>query len=211
VLFPKVSDPELKKLLLWPVQVLRPGIGLIGFEAENKIQLADLLDYSYDVNDTDWSFAYAGYQAKPGLTSILLQPASAAETMAEIKKDLGNKNLQDIPVNENEKRSLPQKIGDGIKLVLFGGILGALKLVDKGASGSGANPGDGKNGMLADLQDWLSKNIEDLQKKRNDEIQRLLNFFDNDAHEALQYAIPLNSPYLHRGNGALPGGFPGTF
>ncbi|MCC6373064.1 MAG: hypothetical protein IT236_18820 [Bacteroidia bacterium] len=54
-------------------------------------------------------------------------------------------------------------------------------------------------GLYSKFKTWLNQNIEDLEKKRESELQRLLKLFDENSDEALQYALPLDSNYFSRG------------
>jgi hypothetical protein len=49
------------------------------------------------------------------------------------------------------------------------------------------------------LEKWLAGNLDALEKKRQNEIERLLRLFNENPAEALKYAIPLGGPYQNRG------------
>ncbi|TVT41821.1 hypothetical protein FNT36_10385 [Hymenobacter setariae] len=49
------------------------------------------------------------------------------------------------------------------------------------------------------LEKWLAGNLNALEKKRQNEIERLLRLFNDNPAEALKYAIPLGGPYQNRG------------
>jgi hypothetical protein len=49
------------------------------------------------------------------------------------------------------------------------------------------------------LEKWLAGNLDALEKKRQNEIERLLRLFNENPAEALKYAIPLGGPYQDRG------------
>ncbi|MDB5145002.1 MAG: cyclic nucleotide-binding protein [Mucilaginibacter sp.] len=56
-----------------------------------------------------------------------------------------------------------------------------------------------KQGLFQRTKQWLNQRLDELEKKRDSELKRLVDLFDKDTDEALQYAIPLSSPYLDRG------------
>lgn len=56
-----------------------------------------------------------------------------------------------------------------------------------------------KQGLFQRAKQWLNQRLDELEKKRDSELKRLVDLFDKDSDEALQYAIPLSSPYLDRG------------
>ena len=199
--FPHVTAAELDTLLLWQLQVFHPSIGMVGFEENTKINIADLFIYP-TIKNTSWTFADPGLTDKPPFTQIIVTPPSVEEVMKEIKTDVGQKPIEDIiPANE-KKNPLLQKLLNIIKLILFLPLLGLLKLFDffsKPMTANYAENNRGTPGLFQKLQTWIEKNLDELQKKRDSELKRLVNLFDKDTNEALQYAIPLNSPYLDRG------------
>ena len=62
-----------------------------------------------------------------------------------------------------------------------------------------ARPGSGRPGLFQRLESWLGGRIDNLEQKRQNEIERLLKLFGENLEEALKYAIPLGGPYQDRG------------
>ncbi|MCR5890960.1 hypothetical protein LRS06_24870 [Hymenobacter sp. J193] len=60
-------------------------------------------------------------------------------------------------------------------------------------------PASSRPGVFQRLENWLGGRIHHLEQKRQNEIERLLRLFGDNTEEALKYAIPLNSPYMNRG------------
>jgi hypothetical protein len=196
-LYPQISQEELTSLLIWDKQVLFPSIGFIGFEKKDRLDLASIFNYNQPV-DADWSFAHPGNPDRPTLQLITITPATNEEFIKSVKEEIGQKSLENIPNNPGDNPSIPEKILDYIKwifLALLGLLLLPLRLLPRV---EGNNPRAG-TGLFGRLQNWIEKNLDQLQKKRNSEIKRLLKLFDQNKDEALQYAIPLDSPYLNRG------------
>lgn len=54
-------------------------------------------------------------------------------------------------------------------------------------------------GFFTMLENWMKRNLDDIEKKRQEELDRLMRLFEEDPDEALKYALPLDSPYLNRG------------
>ncbi len=206
-LIPAITTKDLDKLLLWDLQVFHPVIGLIGFEEKNQIQFTDLFIYP-QAKKMDWGFAHPGLADRPALHQIIVKPVSAETIIEEIKADIGQKPIEEILSPEERGDSFFDKVFTGLKIISFLPILGLIKLVELLPQGGGvsnsANSSGGKPGLLKQLQNWFEKNLDELQKKRENEIKRLLNLFDDNTNEALQYAIPLNSPYLNRGESETP-------
>jgi tetratricopeptide (TPR) repeat protein len=197
---PQITQIELKALLLWDVQVLHPSIGMVGFETSNKLNLEMLFAYNEHI-ESDWSFANPGIENKPAFNSINIIPPTAEELINDIKKDIGQKPLSDIPKTEKDTPAIIDKLIDPIKYGLFKTTYELTSLVQKILpQASDSSNTSNNDGMLQQLQNWLLENIDELDKKRNDEITRLMNLFNDNSDEALQYAIPLDSPYFNRGS-----------
>lgn len=201
-LYPEVNSEELNTIFLWEMQVFHPAIGLTGFEKKDQIHLADLFDYGQGLQN-DWSFAHPGLPDRLLLMQIMVTQPSSAEIIDAIKESIDAKPLEEIPLKKDSSTTWLGKIFDMLKLVLFSLIYGLLSLLGKIFSGTNStrryNVSDGDEGLLQKFQRWLQVNMEELQKKRDKEINRLLDMFDENTDEALQYAIPLDSPYLNRG------------
>lgn len=205
---PETTNSELKTLLLWDCYVFHPSIGLVGFGMNNKTDLLDLLNYESPC-EVNWGNAHHGNPALPGLNEIRIQNKMAEEILDSLKESVGTKPLTEIPEKESDKKTPAKKIagtlGRGLlKGGLFiAGIIGSV--AGAGAtSGSGNSSGGGKGsssstGLFKRFHAWMNKTLEELEKERDTELRRLLNMFDHDTAEALAYAIPLNSPYLNRG------------
>ena len=193
-IIPQVNRNELNKILLWDKQIFHPVVGLIGVEAKDQTRLIDLLSFS-EPSTNDWSFAHPGIPSKPQFNEILISSPTAGELMDSIKKEIGEKPLDELSKKDREE-SVFKKLLDRIKYAGLKGVGELLKLAGKAGSG---DDGSGSEGIYQKIEKWVFKNLEELEKKRRDEIKRLLDLFDENTNEALQYAIPLDSPYLNRG------------
>jgi tetratricopeptide (TPR) repeat protein len=219
ILVPEISAEQLADIMLWECQVFHPSIGLVGFEKADRIDLAELLDTREPCN-TDWRLAHPGLPKKSRLKEIHVQMPSVTDVMESFREDIEQKPLSEIPGNEEAQSNSVSRLMDDIKR---GGLKGALfasgKLKDllKGSDNSdkGANQSSGSveaggqagsgggnldsPGLLDRIHNWAKQNLEDLERKRRNEIERLLNLFDNNIDEALKYAIPIGGPYHNRG------------
>ncbi|MET0392902.1 MAG: hypothetical protein ABW019_07160 [Chitinophagaceae bacterium] len=202
-LLPQVSAAEWQDLLVWERQVFHPSIGFVGFEKADQVSLSDLFSYS-ETSDADWSFAHPGLPDRPRLEEIRVERPSAEELIETIKEEIGQKPLEDIPADPAEESSALSRLLDRLKMgLLKGGLFAAAglnRLMPEGNPSAGRHDPSGKPGFLQQLQEWLAQNLGKLQEKRDNEIGRLLKLFDENRDEALQYAIPLDSQYLKRGN-----------
>lgn len=209
VLYPVTGTDELKKLLLWDVQVFHPHIGLVGFEAKDKIELADFIGLPQP-HHQNWDLAHPGLNPLPGLQMIGLEPDENADMLDTLKEDVGSVPLSQIPdVTEEGESPASKNIKKTTNAIAMVGLFFLLALAFIGkviftvlaaifpiSASPYRRP---KKGLLQELEDWVNRKITDLQKQRDSELNRLMNLFDKDADEALKYAIPLNSPYLDRG------------
>src|SRR6476661_3089687 len=274
-LWPATSPTELGAALLWPWQLLHPGIGLVGFDTHDELDLSTLLDCG-PPRPTDWGRAVPGTPLRPRLHQIRMLPPTAAEVVQSMQAEIGSQPLQALPGLADAKTSRVQAMVDSIRhgllwfglallrfrpggpsqsegssgkglltlvglaamlailtansssadwstrailglvlLFMVGGTL-ALAFLLGGAAGSppprhgagsnvqgrpaAARPGASTGpGLLARLEQWMGNNLQDLERKRQNEIERLLRLFGENLEEALKYAIPLGGPYQDRG------------
>lgn len=194
--YPEIGADEWSRLLSWDVQVLHPSIGLAGFHHADRLDPATLFDGA-PATGTDWSLAHPGLPAKPLLEYIEVHRPSPQEVISSIREDMDTQPLRDIPKEEDDEPTPLQKALDEAKRGVIKGTLNALDKLndvlpdsDRGGSGSG---------WLHKFQDWLLNNLAELERRRNNELQRLVNLFDKDSDEALKYAIPLDDTYAPRG------------
>jgi tetratricopeptide (TPR) repeat protein len=218
-LTPEVTEHELKSLLIWDYQVFHPAHGFIGFEKTDRISLTDLLQYP-DPNPVSWEYANPGQPAWIRLHEIRVLPPSVEDLFESIKEFVSSKPLEDIPYANEEKDSSVKDLTNAIRrAVLKGGLntLKALMAFSEGNKGFGEQAqelnkmltGKSTGGtlphkaaeqrLLKRLVEWMQQRLEDLQKQRQSELKRLSDLFDTNTDEALQYAIPLSSPYFNRG------------
>ncbi|MGI4867419.1 MAG: hypothetical protein ACRYFZ_26100 [Janthinobacterium lividum] len=258
-LWPATTPEELRAALLWPVQLLHPSIGLVGFDTTDELDLTTLLDCG-PARPTSWHFAQPGPPPKPPLRQLRVLPPTAAEVVEAMQTGIGTVPLTELPGpgkgqpgwGRQVLRTLQHRllqaglavvrglrgpggqrasdVADGLRtfgklagivalvclalfaLVSFGkpGI-GALLIVvvrllaylfknTSGDAGRAARPvAPPKPGALGRLEKWLGGTIKDLEKKRQNELERLLRLFNENPAEALKYAIPLGGPYENRG------------
>ncbi|RYY53836.1 MAG: hypothetical protein EOO09_16555 [Chitinophagaceae bacterium] len=198
-LFPAITDAELESLLVWHRQVFHPSSGFAGFEEKDRIDPGSFISVAAG-NGLDWSFANPGNPARPLIHEIRVVQVSADETIGAIMEELDTKKLEDIPKTEKDPGAM-EKFFDKVKMGVFRFLLSLVGLVYKLAPKS-ENGGQG----LHRAARWLQQSIGNLDKKRQDELMRLLRLFEKDKDEALKYAPPLNSKYLNRGSGDVSAG-----
>ncbi len=206
--YPYCSPAELKEILMWDVQVFHPTIGLVGFDKEDALSLEQLFNYTNPVA-MQWDFAHPGVPLRPALMQVQVSQPTQQEVLDSIKKDIDAQPLKDIPGAKEGKLPAIEKVTDTIKYgmlkALYSLINGAVFLGNVLPAGNsnrlqnGNASGTPSSGMFAQWQNWLEKNMEMLEKRQQDELQRLMKMFEENPELALQYAIPLDSKYLDRG------------
>ena len=201
-LSPAVTVVDLQKTLLYPRQIFHPTIGLVGFEKEDRLDWGKLLEFKNNTS-TDWHFAKKGNPPFAKLRSIRVHQPSVDDVMQSFRDMIDQKSLEDLMGDEdgNGDSSLSDTFSKFGLNILKGG-LGALQNLGQGMDG-----GEGESsspGMMGRMQDWVNKNLDELERRRKKELDRLSDLFDKDMDEALKYAIPLDSPYLDRGSADIP-------
>lgn len=201
VLVPDITMEELGKVLMWEYQLFHPVYGFTGFEAGDCLTINDLIKLPRP-QASSWEQEITPATPFPALQYVSIQATTAAEVFDEVKDSVNNKSLDDIP-KEQESTPLSRLLNPISRISLLGG----LYLLKKASAllagqGNGSATGSDKPGTLDKLQDWMKGKLEDLERKREDELKRLLRMFEKNTDEALQYAIPLNNPYLNRGESA---------
>ncbi|RKR81826.1 hypothetical protein BDD43_1984 [Mucilaginibacter gracilis] len=213
-LWPVTGADELKALLLWDIQVFHPNIGLVGFESKDEVKLTDFVHLSAP-RPSDWSFAHPGLTPAPVLQQIGLKVEDEPESVMEaIKEDVGSKSLDQIPSADPDETAL-QKYGKqatnwlaqlGLYMLLLLALIGKIIFAPLSWFFSGAFPRSGSSGgLLHKIEQWVGQKLADIEKQRDTELKRLMDLFDKNSDEALQYAIPLSSPYLNRGSAPQSG------
>jgi tetratricopeptide (TPR) repeat protein len=214
VLYPVIEAGELKTLLLWDIQFFHPVIGLVGFEKKDEIMLDSFIHLPAPVV-SNWSFAHPGIALPAAFQQIALEAEDErTDIIEQMKEDVGSKPLQEIPLVNADDSAFVRRSKAALNifariglyfLLLFAltgkllfGFLGAIFPVDRSNQSS-------SGGLLQKMEGWINQKLQDIEKQRDTELKRLLKLFDKDTDEALQYAIPLASPYLNRGTAPQSG------
>lgn len=198
-LTPDVTIVDLQKALLYPRQIFHPSIGLVGFEKEDRINWSKILKLNNNTH-TNWNFAKKGNPPFAKLRSIRVNTENVLQSFDDM---IQRKSLEDLLDKDGKDRD--SSLSDTFSkfgLNIIKGGLGALSNLGQALGEDGG--GSSSPGMMDRMQDWVNKNLEELERRRKKELDRLSDLFDKDMDEALKYAIPLDSPYLNRGNAGTP-------
>lgn len=186
---PQVADEEWKTLLIYDWHFFHPGIGMVGFNHSDRVNLADLLTYPAAL-EQDWSLAKPGPPSAPALHQISVQQPKVEDIFAQVQ-GVGDKDLKDLGKN---------KPSDEDAKDLRSTLLNSLEKLLSQRPNLREGESQGWLGKMLDrLEMSIGKMIADLQKQRESEIDRLIRLYQDDPEEALRYSIPLDSPYEGRG------------
>ncbi|XAM01604.1 hypothetical protein OT109_09440 [Phycisphaeraceae bacterium D3-23] len=194
---PAVTDAELATLLATPSAVFHPSVGLVGYEPGEVLRLMDLLSGSA-LRATAWSMPEPG--AGVGSRLVAIEPTQVMtleELDAQLGVGLGDKPLSELPPTDDEgEPGTINKAGQG----MVGGLAGVLGwLASKAPATSGRPTWIDKLGAWANARQNTPQRAD--QRKRNQEINRLLDMLGKKSAEALSYAIPLSGLSQARGMG----------
>ncbi len=233
---PAATEAELRRLLRYEVLFWHPRTGLVGFEAEDRLHLSELVSIG-PARPADWTRARPGPAAPPPLRQIRVLAPTLAQVLEEGRDDIGTAPLTELPGQPAPPSALAQALAalrrgalrtglaagqaletglDALDRASANGALAAMLQSGAGQDGAGGGGGNGAGsgqagsvgelppGPLDRLRNYLTKQLNDLERERHQEILRLLTLLDQDMAQALRFAIPLDSPYLNRGT-AAPG------
>lgn len=179
-LLPALSPCEMADLLVWEWQVMHPNVGFFGFTSGDLVSLSELLELPEAIEHS-WDMAHPGMPAMAPLRMITVRRKEEESPVIDmLKNSVESKPLKEIPME-----APPLKGFKKIKAALLKTFLRLM--------------GKGKNIEQNSVYQWMQHQLDNLQEKRDKEVERLLNMFDENLGEALQYAIPLGSQHAGRG------------
>jgi hypothetical protein len=186
---PQVAEEEWKNLLFYDWHFFHPGLGMVGFQHCDRVNLADLLTYPAAL-EQDWTLAKAGPPSAPLLRQISVLQPKVEDIFAQVQ-GVGDKDLKDLSKNKPSAED-----GKDIRSTLLSSL---EKLLSQRPNLREGESQGWLGKMLDRLEMRISKILADLQKQRESEIDRLLKLYQDDPEEALRYSIPLDNPYEGRG------------
>lgn len=200
-LFPIVEKEEWKNILFYDRNFFHPTLGLIGFNYFDAINWKHLISFP-ELSENKWSFAAKGNEPFPALHKINIILPPEKDIIQTLQEGMEKKPLSDLPKTDKEKEN--ETFFEKIKRKSLEKGLGATDSFRKNF-GSDTDYNENVEKMLSKFENWMRGSLENLQQKRNDEINRLIQLFEDDPEEALKYALPLDSKYQSRGQ-ASPSG-----
>jgi tetratricopeptide (TPR) repeat protein len=204
VLFPPVTDAEVRSLCPLPISFCHPVFGLSGFEEEAALRVGDLTALPEERAD-NWNFAHPGAPALPELIGVMLaMPPSIEDIFGGAEEDIASEPPIDLPPAPDEpKEDALAKTKRNLRKLFAEGVAKAMKQVPHTGS---------RRTWVNDAEDWAQKQLQGVSQQldqiRDKELHRLLHLLATDPEAGLRHAIPMNS-FAHRGV-APPGGRLGT-
>lgn len=213
-LAPQVLDSEWKDLLLYDRNLFHPRIGLIGFSTDDQLALKNLI-YPPELIINHWQNAQTGLSTRPPLRSIKLNKSPFSEFLSSLQQELDTRPLNQIPDKDKDLESESplskglRSLGDFLSKKLREATQDNTSKSGRSNQGEGdgtSATGSSGQGPLGNWMDkaraWANRKWQDLDKKREREMQKLLRMLDEDPDEALRYSIPLEG--LFKGRGTAP-------
>lgn len=200
-LYPTVSAKELDDLLLSKRYLMHPDFGMV--ELFEAIKWADFIAPIASYSPTLKRPVSSVFIPK-NIKTFQVQALSPEELLQQLEKYTFSEGKPlNEPLTASEKARLillkrlfkQHKEGDAT-VVKKNGLMGTLESLKNKFSGK-----EGSN-----WSDALQKEYEDLEKRNQNELDKLLDLLKNNPEEALKYAIPLNDAATSRGSSADWGG-----
>jgi tetratricopeptide (TPR) repeat protein len=212
---PSISESELADLL--PVGldcfVWHPAAGLIGYESSDCLTVSSLLS-TEPQSESAWNHGAPGVIYPQRLLSLKAD-ATPIDFLNDGGEDIGtdSDSIQDLPRSDGEQQ------GSKIKKALSGFKEKIAKSVSKMTgdksqdqsqsasqdSGAGTNPdqsGVGSASWTDKLRSWASRVMsESMQRRREGELERLMELLQSDPDAGLRKALPFNDSVKQRGLG----------
>lgn len=200
-LTPAATPAEWDAILRCHRHYWHPVIGLVGFEKEDRIDWGACFELGPETKG-QWDLAHPGIPPVQRLLAARVAPSAVDAAMEDLTKDIGSE-----PLDENPDLQL-SKDDSAFGRFKSGLAKGASKMVRGLMEQFPEGNGDGGPGYqaIARFANWLYRQTDQLQRRREDAIDRLLEMFDRNQDEALKRAIPMDNPFANRGKDGGPSG-----
>jgi len=202
ILYPALTDKEFEAMFVSAKHVLHPDFGMV--ELTDVFDTASCIDLP-EKNPVVVTIPEHGVFIPSSIQSFQVKSLSPEEVLKNLEENVFPKkeSLKEDPLTFFEKVKL------GFYKLLFS--KGGIVPVTGNAVGDNQNVSKPSDGLFSKLESWLqsiSKNrwskklhqdFEDLEKRNQKQINKLMDLFKNDPNEALKYAIPLDEKGTTRG------------
>ena len=216
---PHIQKDEAQRLFQSEVHLFHPEVGLVSLG--EPIKWEELILISSE-KMLDVTIPGTSIFIPRKITTFFIQPVPKDEILKDLETPVQPKKIEEKPLTLAEKARLKfyeaLLSGDlkngkkGRSGGLGGGALGGLG----GGQGSGLGGflggifgglGGALVGGLGDMMsglegmtDSMRQDMEELQKRNKNQLEKLMDMFENNPEEAMKYAIPLDGEGTSRGD-----------
>lgn len=195
VIFPSLTSEELKELLHSKRYLMHPDMGMV--ELFNPIQWADWIS-PIKIKEAPIQRPISGVFIPKNIKTFQVQALSPEELLTQLEQlNFSEGKPLDQPLNSSEKarlfllrRLFKQHKEGNATTTKKNGLMGALESLKSKLSGN----------EETSWSDALQKEYEDLEKRNQNELDKLMDLLKNNPEEALKYAIPLDNTGAGRGS-----------
>ena len=196
LLHPSLTDAELERLFATGKHVIHPEFGFV--ELTEKVSFASLLQ-SPKIVSLEITKPQDSVFAPQHIRSFRIQPVSLEETLQKLEAAVGppHEEFKDKPLSFLEKMKL-----FFYQLLFLGGLPFAAS-----STGKSGRMGKFLSKLVSKMQSgtpkWMQsmqQDFEDLEKRNQKFVNKLMDLLKNNPQEALKYAIPLDDSGLGRGS-----------
>lgn len=188
VIRPPSTAEELRAGAKFEVLIFHPALGLTGCERAEGRRAWDFLAAPEFAAGEIWSAACAGTATAAKLGPVRLAAGLSLDGLFGAEsEEIGSEPLESLPPSPDEPAAgLPARMALGAAALLMKGMLGLTALLPRTARAPT---------WINAFENWVQKKLgnvtQDLDRRRNRELQRLLEMLANDPEEGLRHAIPL--------------------
>ena len=205
---PDISEQEIRIRLPDELSCLvwHPTAGLIGFEADDCLTVAALLSTGQP-RESSWTHASSGVLYPQRLRSL-----KAALNPLDFLKDAGDDigtepdMIKDLPPSDTQPGPMKKAFGDFREKIAKSiskvtGQSDSNQPADEVAQQSSADHfSGGSMSWLEKLNHWAARIMsESVQRRRDEELNRLMDLLDEEPDQGLRKALPFNDESNFRG------------
>ncbi|MBP6386800.1 MAG: hypothetical protein KA313_02530 [Pseudarcicella sp.] len=197
LIFPELNSSEIDRLFASNAHVFHPDFGL--FEMEEAVNWSEILKISEEKN-IEISMPHFSSMMPQKIRKLEIKPLPPDELLEKMSEEFfpAKEKFEDKPLSLSEKikhqilKPLFKKSDSETKKLENKNYTFLKKLMNLLPKG--------KNKL-----DKMHQDYEDLEKRNQSEMDKLMDLFKNNPEEALKYAIPISTDGIERG------GFDGSF
>jgi hypothetical protein len=203
-LYPSVTEKDMDAKFASTIHIIHPDFGMAALTDTFDIVSCIALPKEDAIAVTT---PEPGVFMPVSIRAFQVTSLSAEEVLKNLEENVFPKkeSLKDEPLNIFEKVKL------GFYKLLFSTVGSAERMIHTATQKQEASNPSSSNGLLSKFQSWLQslsnnrlskklqQDFEDLEKRNQKQVDKLMDLFKNNPEEALKYAIPLDESGTSRG------------